>query len=245
MQNNNTSILSTRPLDELLLRQAAAAGIHIDTASFIQTIPLQDTALKEQVYELLRQPLTVVFTSMNAADAVADLADGHTTPFWNIFGLGTATRAVIYRRFGLNAEGAAALNASALADQIIAYGGIHEITFFCGDQRRDELPEKLKAGNIRVNEIVVYKTYCTPQQTLKDYDGILFFSPSAVESYCSANIFTGNTVLFAIGDTTAACLRQHSNNTIVVSDLPGKVNLVEKAIAFFNQIKHTNEHIEK
>jgi uroporphyrinogen-III synthase len=102
------------------------------------------------------------------------------------------------------------------------------------------LPELLKKKNIGVNEIIVYKTIITPQKIEKKYDGILFFSPSAVKSFFEKNILDGQTVLFAIGSTTADKIRKFSKNKIVVSDVPDKTTLLNKAISYFqtNPIHH-------
>lgn len=243
MPDKEVHLLSTRPLDAPLIQQAAAANITIDMVSFIQTTPLRAAALQKEINQLSRQPLTVVFTSMNAAEAVAGCLEG-SHPQWKVFSLGTATAKVVHRSFGIKAFGETAGDASALADEIIKQR-VRDVIFFCGDHRRDELPHKLASHNIGVKEIVVYATSHTPKKIAKAYDGILFFSPSAVESFFTVNNVPPDTILFAIGATTAAAISQQSSNTIVSSDLPGKINLVEKAVAFFKHIKHTNEHIEE
>jgi uroporphyrinogen-III synthase len=69
----------------------------------------------------------------------------------------------------------------------------------------------------------------------KVYDGILFFSPSAVESFFSKNKLPEQTVLFAIGNTTAKTIhRRYCNNRIMISDQPGKDELIEQAIEYFS-----------
>ncbi|HEX9150948.1 MAG TPA: uroporphyrinogen-III synthase, partial [Flavobacterium sp.] len=85
-----------------------------------------------------------------------------------------------------------------------------------------------------VNEIVVYQTIAVPFKVEKKYHGILFFSPSAVESFFSNNKVTGQTVLFAIGKTTAMALKKYCNNKIITSDEPGKENLVRKMMEYFS-----------
>ena len=108
-----------------------------------------------------------------------------------------------------------------------------EVIFFCGGQRRDELPSILNDAGIEVDEIAVYQTIEVPHIIKKDYHGILFFSPSAVRSFFKVNKANGKTILFAIGNTTAAEIKKFSNNKILVSDEPGKESLVQKAIEYF------------
>ncbi len=243
MPDKKFTILSTRPLEQSLIAQAIANNIEIDSISFIRTEPVKNADVKKRINEIFIQSLPVVFTSMNAADAVADYLSG-TQPQWNIYSLGTATKNVISQHFPQSSIISDTDNASSLADKIIM-NEEKSLIFFCGDLRRDELPHKLAAHNIALEEIIVYKTIPVSKKTEKDYDGILFFSPSAVESFFSLNTVSEQTILFAIGSTTAACLRQHSDNEIITSDYPGKKNLVEKSIDHFAQLNRTNEHIKK
>lgn len=236
-------ILSTRPLSPVLVAQAADNNVEIDTVGFITTAAIRNNTVRNRIRALFHQRSNIIFTSMNAADAVAGYLE-EVSPEWNVYCLGTATREIVLQHFPDSRVIGDAVNASSLAERIIS-NELHEATFFCGDQRRDELPFKLAAKNIAVEEIVVYNTIATPEKIVKVYDGILFFSPSAVESFFSVNNVSHDTVLFAIGTTTAACIRQHSNNKIVESDLPGKKELVEKSIKYFGKSNHTNEHIEK
>ena len=115
-----------------------------------------------------------------------------------------------------------------------------EVIFFCGDQRRDELPGLLKKNKIEVKEIVVYKTIATPKKIEKKYDGILFFSPSAVKSFFQENKLDDQTIPFAIGNTTADEIKKFSKNKIVISDMPDGKTVLQKAVEFFqtNSIHH-------
>ena len=97
--------------------------------------------------------------------------------------------------------------------------------FFCGDQRRNDLPEILSKNDIEVQEIVVYETIPVSKKIEEHYHGIMFFSPSAVNSFFLNNKLPSSTILFAIGNTTAEELKKHSTNTIITSDDPGKVDL--------------------
>ena len=112
--------------------------------------------------------------------------------------------------------------------------GLHtKSSFFCGDQRRDELPGILREHDIDVNEITVYQTLALTHKIDKHYQGILFFSPSAVESFFKNNTLPASTILFAIGNTTANAIRKFTKNKVIISDVPGKDNLVKKMIEYF------------
>ena len=286
MPDHTTRILSTRPLEASLLREAAQQGIVLDMLSFIGTRPVQDAATGARVRELARCPLVAVFTSMNAVEAVADwlgepgeTQDGASgerddasrerpaeAPLekaagasWKIFCIGSATRQLVQEYFGARAIAGTAGSALALAAEIIrqwpdiigsannANAGkgskpdnanarvAAEVFFFCGDQRRDELPQTLAGQGIRVNECIVYTTIPTPHRVEESYDGIAFFSPSAVHSFFSVNTeLPAATLLFAIGRTTAGAIRQYTANRTIVSGIPEKEALIRQAIDHFN-----------
>jgi uroporphyrinogen-III synthase len=228
---SKTHILSTRPLHETIVAEAAALDIVIDTLSFIQTSPIISDEVAQQVTLHAQHDATVVFTSMNAVEAVINLLNDER-PFWEIYCIGDTTGNLVSDYFGSSAIAGTANNALALA-AIMLLDGIKEAVFFCGDLRRDELPETLKTNNVTLHEVVVYRTIATPQAVEKNYDGILFFSPSAVESFFTANNIAGNTILFAIGDTTGDTIKKFSNNRVITGVIPGKEALAKQAIEHF------------
>ena len=233
MEQNSISILCTRPLPSSLLEEAAANGIVIDELSFIKTESILSVEVQQEIELASTEIATVVFTSMNAVDAVTIFLDGHQ-PAWSIYSIGTATGRLVKEYFGAAKMAGTASDAASLAALIAADRFTDEVIFFCGDQRRDELPDILRQNNIEVNEIVVYQTIATPHKIEKNYFGILFFSPSAVQSLFSQNKVGDRTILFAIGNTTANEIKKYSNNKIIISDEPGKENLVAKMIEYFS-----------
>ena len=227
MQQSRINILCTRPLDESLIKRAAQSGIGIEVLSFIETAPVQSWKKKQEIENALGKPASVVFTSMTAVDAVATQLHAQR-PAWNIYCIGNTTYHLVKKYFGEEAIAGTAANAAELAELIVAEVDMDEVIFFCGDRRREELPDILRSNKIGVNEIVVYQTLAVPHKINKQYRGILFFSPSAVESFFSRNTLPQTTVLFAIGETTATEIKKYTNNTIIVSDEPGKEYLVKK-----------------
>jgi uroporphyrinogen-III synthase len=232
MQQNKITILSTRPLQASLIDEAAAQGIEIDTQSFIETEAIQSIEVQQEIEQVLLQSASVVFTSMNAVEAVAEYMN-EEMPDWIIYCMGQTTQELVKKYFGENSIGGTADNASALAELVAEESYTDEVIFFCGDQRRDELPDILRSNDIEVTEIMVYHTIATAHTINKQYNGILFFSPSAVDSFFSKNKPGKQTMFFAIGNTTAAAIKKHSSNSIITSDKPGKENVVEKVINYF------------
>ncbi len=229
---NRIQILSTRPIDPSQIKIAKDLGIDIDCISFIETTPINDKDLSKKIKDLLLTETIVVFTSMNAVDAVAC----HLTkskPDWKVYCIGITTNKLVKHYFGEGVIIGTATNAAELAGLIVEDRKTNKLCFFCGDQRREELPSILRNNGIRVNEIEVYQTKDVNHTLVKEYNGILFFSPSAVSSFFKSNNLAGSTVLFSIGTTTADELAANSKNKIVVSELPGKDMLVKKMIDYF------------
>ena len=227
------NILCTRVLDAMLTYKAANRGIIIDEIVFVETEPVISENIIQQIKTLAAKKITAVFTSMNAVDAVTTQLKN--IPDWYIFCVGGATKETIFNFFGEKAVKGTAKNAKTLAEKIIHAGNIKDVVFFCGAQRLDELPQTLEANNIAVEEVIVYKTTLIPNFITKDYDGILFFSPSAVHSFFSDNTISTNVVLFSIGNTTTATIKTYSSNKVITSEWPGKENMIELVIDYYKK----------
>lgn len=97
--------------------------------------------------------------------------------------------------------------------------------------RRDTIPNAFQKNNIIFEEIEVYQTVLTPHKMDNQVDGILFFSPSAVQSYVMENAIT-NEICFCIGTTTAAEL---TTNNKVIANQPTVENVIIQCINYFNK----------
>lgn len=229
---NNLQILCTRPLDDQLISAANKKGIDIDILPFIETEPIESVEVQQEIEVILNAAATVIFTSMNAVEAVEEHVIDEQ-PEWTIYCIGNTTKELVKKYFPRSEIVGTADSAAELAALILEESITDEVVFFCGDLRRDELPSILKQHDIGVNEIVVYQTMLVPHKVQKEYLGILFFSPSAVESFFINNKLNTTTILFAIGVTTASTIRKYTNNKILIADQPGKENLVEKMMEYF------------
>jgi uroporphyrinogen-III synthase len=227
---NNPAILITAEINESLLHELTSQGFKADIIPFIKIEIVRSKQLQEQIENILKENAVIVFTSSNAVEAVGDYIQNKKLS-WEIYCIGNTTKNSVIKYFGDNAVEATANNAAALAEKLISDKEKH-VYFFCGDKRRDELPDLLSRHNIIVNEIEVYTTIIHQHKIEKDYDAVLFFSPSAVQGFFKNNVIKEKTVLFAIGNTTADEIKKFSGNKIVVTNKPGKKELVENVIKF-------------
>ncbi|MEO7530567.1 MAG: uroporphyrinogen-III synthase [Sediminibacterium sp.] len=233
MPENKIHILVTRPVETEQVKKAKQKGINIDVLSFIETEAIQDIEVQQEIEWASVEETTVVFTSMNAVEAVTGMLDGFV-PQWHIYCMGYKTKQLVSEYFGEEAIAGTADNALELAEEIIENEEPEEVIFFCGNQRRDELPGKLQEHKIVVNEIIVYETTAIEHIIERVYNGILFFSPSAVDSFFKKNVLPEHTIVFAIGNTTSNTVKKYCTNKILISKLPGKDEMVEQAIAYFS-----------
>lgn len=219
-------------MNQALISTAKDAGIVIDELSFIETEPIQSIAVQQEIDLAFLETIPVIFTSMNAVEAVAYYQE-ENQPAWEIYCIGNTTQELVAKYFGEEKIAGTADDAASLAELIAESDHIEEVIFFCGDQRRNELPDILAEHDIEVNEIMVYQTIEIQHKVDKIYHGILFFSPSAVKSFFRNNQLPATTILFAIGNTTATEIKNYTANKIVIGGEPGKANLVKKSIEYF------------
>ncbi|MCM4155079.1 uroporphyrinogen-III synthase [Gramella sp. AN32] len=148
-----------------------------------------------------------IFSSKNAVKAV----ENKPLEIENCFCVGTKTSALLKSKGYKILE--VAENASDLGKLIADAYSEENFTFFCGNIRRVELPELLKKNKVKFEEIQVYKTILNYQKIDGGFNGILFFSPSGVESFRELNNW--KTTAFCIGKTTAAETEKYNFKTVV------------------------------
>jgi uroporphyrinogen-III synthase len=109
-------------------------------------------------------------------------------------------------------------NALSLAKKIVD-DGVKDALFFCGNQRRNDLPDYLREKNIILKEKVVYETHMTPKKIEdKVGDALFFMSPSAVASFAMINKFKSDRNYYSIGSTTSTALKRFGIKVIESSN---------------------------
>jgi uroporphyrinogen-III synthase len=232
-------VLSTKKLLPSLVEQAKQNDIEIIEQEFISIKPVWAEETCKRILGFAKSGLlNIALTSASAVDVLSRHLVAENTPHvieWNIFCLSGKTRQAVQSAHFLQKNIAGeADNALDLAKKIID-SGVKEIIFFCGNKRREELPATLSEKGIKVHEVVLYETSEAPSTVNENFDGILFFSPSGVQSFFSANQLKKDTVCFAIGRTTAASITTFTKNKIVSSSAPDQADLLEEVIEHFKQ----------
>lgn len=212
------NILSTKILSSVQKQELINAGFEVTEANFIKT--------ENSDFDLNGINDNLIFTSQNAAQSVLLHPKSNELKSKTVFCVGIKTKALLEEN-GFTVE-VYVDYASDLAEIITLIYAKESYTFFSGNLRKETLPKALKAAKVNFNEIQVYETTLTPQKIKTPVDGILFFSPSGVESYLSANKIK-NEICFCIGETTASTLDKTTRN-IVVADQPSVDNVIEDVI---------------
>ncbi len=180
-------------------------NIKVTYSDFIR---IKHNRLKPEIFKKVHQH--VVFTSQNAVEGVLQNFVASDLNFTNIYCVGRRTKKLIEDKIGKvkHLEQSATKLAEYLLMQV---KNKEEVTFFCGDLRRDELPEILEKNNINLTEIEVYSTQDSATTLTETYDGLLFFSPSAIQNYLASNKVS-EIMVFCIGETTAAEAKKYFTN---------------------------------
>ena len=80
MQKSKINILSTKSLDDGLIRELNARDILIDVLPFIKTESISSIELQKKIQQVMAMSATIVFTSTNAVEAVVAELNGQKHP---------------------------------------------------------------------------------------------------------------------------------------------------------------------
>jgi uroporphyrinogen-III synthase len=216
-------ILSTRRLKSNLKQFLLNADFRLVEADFIQ-IEFHEIRLNTSFDYL-------IFTSQNAVLSILNNENHHFLKNKICFCVGSKTKQLLIEN-GFNVE-ISFDYADGLVDYLLKNHSDKKFTFFSGNLRRDIIPNVFQKNNIIFEEVEVYQTILTPKKIDNQLDGILFFSPSSVQSYLKENTIL-NEVCFCIGSTTANEIEK-TTNKIVIANQPTVENLIIQAINYFNK----------
>lgn len=222
------TLLSTKILNTTQQENLLNAGIKFSQYDAIQIIPV-DFGLPSKIEN-------AIFTSQNTVKQVINRISAQnnsllTSAFVTekkptCFCVGKKTKSLLE-------ENACTVIAWAeygkdLAELILEKFSQEKFVFFCGNRRREELPSILRINKIYFQEICTYQTELVPKQFHQDFEQVLFFSPSGVESFCLQNKLT-NRIAICIGTTTAKEAQKHTDKVIIAEE-PTVESVVQTAI---------------
>ena len=170
-----------------------------------------------------------IFTSKNSVEAIVN----KKLKIKNCYCVGDKTKSLLLKNGQKVVKSEE--NSQKLADFIVKSLKNDVFVFFCGNMKRDELPKILTKNHVKFSLVEVYKTSLIYKKINEAFNGILFFSPSAVRSYCYYNKIEDE-ILFTIGQTTTNEAESFSNK-IITSDINSIDQVVDNAIKYFTYDK--------
>lgn len=215
-----TKILSTKKLAKAFKNKLYDAKVELVEKNFIQT--------KSINFETPQLNDCLVFTSKEAVKSVlkSNIKNVHSI---SCLCVGSKTR-----RF-LEKKGFIVLESADYAEELIqiieSKYKTNSFTFFCGNIRKNSIPDYFQENKIAYNEIVVYETKLKPHKIKDTFDGVLFFSPSGVNSFLINNSLENKTC-FCIGTTTAKALENRTKNIIITSQ-PTVEHVIDEVIQYY------------
>ena len=216
------NIYSTKKLSEIQ-KDIVSETIGVQDSDFIK---IRFNRIPPKVMKTQHE--NVVITSQNGVEALLNSFTKDEMNFKNIYCVGRRTKKLIENRIGKVAH--VAKNAKKLADYLSKEIKVEEVTYFCSDVRLDVLPAFLKAHDVTVNEVEAYKTMLSSEKISDDVSGVVFYSPSGIESYLQEN--KTDKVAFCIGETTAKIAREHFDN-VQVANLPSVDSVLELVNSYY------------
>ena len=220
---NQIRIVATKKLPERQKQQLLSANFSVLDEDFI--------SIQNKDFEIENINDCLIFTSQNAVESVLRNKKIAEIKTKKCFCVGEKTKALLEENdFEVIADSD---YAAELASSICNHYSKNSFTFFCGNIRRDVLPEALRLAQITLDEIEVYETVITTHKIDFTPDGILFFSPSAVESYLRENKIEDESC-FCIGNTTAEALKYVTPNRIIANQ-PTLESVIMKCIENYRQ----------
>lgn len=219
-----SSILSTKKLSENNKQKLLDHSISLVEENFIET--------KNKEFKLVNINENLIFTSQNAVLSLLQNPNWESLKSKAVFCVGLKTKELLTEK-GFNVVAFTGYAAD-LGEIISLIYSKESYTFFTGNLRRDILPNTLHENEITFNEIEVYETNLTSKKITSKNDGILFFSPSAVESYLKLNDIKDE-VCFCIGESTSEALEAKNIQKIIIAEKPTVENVINEVIEHYIQ----------
>ncbi|PKH66820.1 uroporphyrinogen-III synthase [Flavobacterium sp. ALD4] len=222
---SQTSILSTKTLSDEQRQAFLDANFDLLEQDFIE--------IKNNLFELNKINNNLIFSSQNAVLSLLEQNGWEILKTKSVFCVGIKTKELLeVNGFTVDVY---MDYASELAEIITLIYNKESYTFLSGNLRKETLPEALKSEGIIFNEIEVYQTTLAPFKISEQekFDGIMFFSPSAVESYLTNNKIK-NEICFCVGNTTAKSLELNKVKNIVIAEIPTIEDVIIEVIQYYN-----------
>lgn len=221
MPDAEKKILSTRILEPAIINEAGRNGILIDCVPFIDIRYKRVADIRQQLGKINAGD-TFIFTSQHAVQAAVDILKNLENKTYCISG---ATCDAV-RQTALKV-----IATAGYASDLVNLIEINKDTgyvLFCGDKRLPTIPNFLQQRQLKLSEVVCYENIASPKKVEQHYEGVMFYSPSGVDSYFKLNRAAPHQKYYCIGNTTAKAISNYSRGNIIIAEKPGIPAMLEK-----------------
>lgn len=221
---NQISILSTKTLSTEQRQALLNANFDVLEQDFIE--------IENQNFELKEINQNLIFSSQNAVLSLMEQLGWEVLKSKNVFCVGIKSKELLEQN-GFKVD-VYMDYASELSEIITLIYNKETFTFFSGNLRKETVPKALKNSGIIFNEIETYQTKLAPYKISSEekFDGILFFSPSGVESFLTDNKIK-NEICFCIGETTAEALENNKIKNVVLAETPSVDHVIIEVLEYY------------
>ena len=218
----NPLVLSTKKLRFHQLERLMAAQCDVVDYDALQ--------IETQSFSIPEKPNYWVFSSQNAVRSFLTnpTAPSHQNP---ILCVGEKTKSLLEENGQKVIK--TAKNMLELVDFIQKTMKNEHFLHICGNRRLPDFAAGMQAAGISYAEVTAYHTHLVSRSQYPEPQGLLFYSPSGVESYLQDNSI-GFSWCFCIGETTATAVRPLTKH-ITVSPKPDADLLVAAAAKHFRR----------
>lgn len=172
-----------------------------------------------------------IFTSKKAVKAISPKLKDLKIPK-HIFAVGAKTAEKL-EELGLKVTFPKNYNVFALAEMMHDLK-LKNVVHFCGNLKAADL-NKLLGDSVKLTSVEVYHTKLTSHKMndLNDFNGIVFMSPSAVESFSQQNKIAKNMQVFCIGPTTGQAAKEAGMAHCITPEYSTMDSLMESIQSFY------------
>lgn len=210
------SILFTRAITQEQIQKLKNEGWEVDCIDFIAFSYNFEQELLANCFE--QNDNAYIFSSKNAVKALIESGFADKLKGKTVFCVGEGTSAALEAK-GIKVNIPPKANAYSLSRFIVnEFPEIERFTFFCGNLRRDEMPNYLQEKGKTLKEFTLYQTHLLEKEIDRKYTYIVFYSPSAVRAFFSKNSSENAEKCITIGTTTATELEEYYKGKIEVAE---------------------------
>lgn len=195
-------LLSTKCLSAEQQNRLVQTGVSFSCWDFITITP--------KSFEVNPENKSFIFSSQNAVKSVFNQFRFSGN---NCYCVGEKTQKLLERNGQKVIK--MAEKSSILVDFILKNAKNESFLFFTGNQRMPAIEAAFTQEKRTLEVIETYSTIAQPK-AVGNYDAVLFYSPSGVESYLQNNRLD-QSMSFAIGETTALSLQKYTDNIITAT----------------------------